>query len=421
MNNIHSVLSIIDMSFSAVIQILSSLTNNIVDTLKYWVEKKRINPNLSTIDGHKHQFVLIASLILISMITVIGGAKQAIGATIPVVTTPVKWHPGHYYAIMDHGKNSPAYLSQVYSELQQTPALRGIQIRYSWRELEGEEGEYDFSSIAKRLSELSAMNKRLVIVIETKSSLGNFSKDGERTVPIYLGTTKSEGGEFACGGPDHLGWNIKLWNPFVRDRMIALVRALGQRFNSNPYFEGIGLSETAINDPIQPLTAIQKNNYYANLLSVQKQMRNSFPNTLTFQFISYPRSIMESFTKSLNEMGAGLGGPDVHPENFIPFLPIYPPDVPSYFRKYSEIMPIVLSVRQSNYENNRADYTGYEPSVYELLSHARDYLKANYIFWTRHPDYYRNVLEMMNMNAQKSKPTGGLNPICPSVYSSCVN
>lgn len=418
---IHKVLLTNNMSVSAGTQVLQIIKNNIVDSVMCWIEKNRIIPNLPIKKGHKYQFVLIASLTLMGIITVLGGTKQAVGATTPVVTNGVKWHPGHYYAIMNHGKDSSAYLSKVYKELQETPALRGIQISYSWPELEGAEGEYNFSSIAKRLSELSAINKRLVIVIDIKSSLGNLVKDGERTVPDYLRTAMSEGGEFACGGPDHLGWNIKLWNPFVHERIIALVRALGQHFNSNPHFEGIGLSETAITDPILPLTAIQKNNYYANLLSVQKQMRNYFPNTLTFQFISYPRSILESFTQNLNEIGSGLGGTNVYPEYLISLYPIYPPNVSSYFQKYSGIMPIIQLVRQSNYENTRADRTGYEPTVYELLSYARNSLKANYIFWTRHPDYYRNVLEMLNMKAQKSTPSGGLNPNCPSVYSSCVN
>ena len=70
---------------------------------------------------------------------------------------------------MSSGKNKPDYLQQVYSELKSTPALRGMQVRYSWAELEKSFGVYDFTSIEKRLAELTARNKRLIILLELKS------------------------------------------------------------------------------------------------------------------------------------------------------------------------------------------------------------------------------------------------------------
>ena len=375
-------------------------------------------PKLSTITKHNHYVMLIALLFLMSMILIPWGAKHAVAAT-PVVTTPVKWHPGHYYTIMSYGKNTSWYLSQVYKELKATPALRGMQVRYRWSELESAEGEYNFSAIAKRLSELSAINKRLVIVIETKAF-----ELSEEIIPDYVKTSMYEGGEFIFDNShtDNLqGKNMKLWNPLVRDRLSALMRALGQRFNSNPYFEGVGLSETSMGKSVTPLTSVQTDNYYANLLSVQQQMRKYFPNTVTFQFTNYPRPILESFINSLNEMGAGLGGPDVFLEDPALLYTKIPQGVYNYYPKYSGILPLTPSVMHANYQNTRPDKTGYEPTVSELLSFARDTLKANYIFWTRDPDYYRDVLQMLNLNAQKNTLSGGLDPTCPSVYSSCVD
>lgn len=182
------------------------------------------------------------------------------------VATPVKWHPGHYYTVMDHGKDENWYMSMVYREIKSTPALRGIQIRYTWAELESSPGSYNFYSIAKRLSELSAIGKRLVLVLETRTF-----GETEKLVPNYLLTDMYEGGLFAyqSNNKDHQGLNIKLWNPLVYDRLAALIKALGNRFNSNAYFEGIGLTETAIGQPVIPLTSIQINDYYKNLLNVQ--------------------------------------------------------------------------------------------------------------------------------------------------------
>ncbi len=363
--------------------------------------------------------ILMILTCLISITSVFWGSKYAVGATTPVVTTPIKWHPGHYYTIMDYGKNASWYLSQVYSEIKATPALRGIQIRYSWAELETSEGVYNFSSIAKRLNELSSINKRLVIVVETKTF-----DPTEVLIPNYLKTGIYEGGQYLFSTPNKAGvqgYNLKLWNPQVRDRLKALVRALGKRFNSEPYFEGIGLTETALGQPDVPLTSQQIDDYFANLLNIQQQMRTAFPNTMTFQFTNYPRPILESFISSLRNMGAGLGGPDVFIEDPGLNYPLIPKGVYNYYPENSGIMPLTPSVMHGNYKSTKADGTGYEPTIMELLSFARDTLKANYIFWHRDPDYYLKVLETLNQANQKVNPAGGLDFTCPGIYTTCTN
>jgi hypothetical protein len=363
-----------------------------------------------------HQAILIAFMCFISMIFIVGGTAHA-DTTTPPATTPVKWHPGHYYSIMN--KNSSWYLSQVYKELKATPALRGIHVRFSWAELEKTQGVYNFSLIDKLLSQLSAMDKRLIILFELRSF-------GPPTnlVPDYIRTNTYDGGIFyydSYNRPGEGGGNIKLWNPQVHKRLVALMRALGKRFNSNAHFEGIGLAETALG--MVSLSSTQMDGYYANMLSLQQQMRNYFPNTMTYQFTNYPRPILESFIGKLSTMGTALGGPDVFLEE--PGLlfanPKKPKGVYHHYAPLSGVVPLTPAVMSKNYINTRADGTGYEPTVSELLAYARDTLKANYIFWTRHPDYYRRVLELLNMKNQKTTLSGGLDATCPSAYSSCTN
>ncbi|SEQ20723.1 hypothetical protein [Nitrosomonas ureae] len=416
MITIYKILLTTNVLITVVTQALKIVKNNIFQRINSLIGKIFIFRNSPILAEHSHKFVLF-TFIIIGMTPLIGGTKHAVASSTPVAPNSVKWHPGHYYAILNYGKNSSRYLSQVYKELQETPALRGIQIRYRWAELEQTEDEYNFSSITKRLSELSSMNKRLVIVIDTKASFDS----GVEIIPEYLKANKYEGGEFIIGYPYRNGRNIKLWNQAIHDRLTALIRALGQQFNSHPHFEGIGISDSSFGKVVVPLTLLQKEDYYANLLSVQRQMRNYFPNTLTFQFTSHPRSMLKTFIGSLGEMGAGLGGPRVSPEMPSLFAPTYPSDVYGYFPQYSGIMPLVLSVKHANYENTKSDLTGHEPTVLELLSVARDALHANYIFWTRHPKYYSELLEVLKFKAQNANPSGGLNSLCPSVYSSCVN
>ena len=364
--------------------------------------------------------ILVAILFIISMIWISFGTAHAV-----VVGTPgsVKWHPGHYYAIMSSGKNKPDYLQQVYSEMKATPALRGMQVRYNWAELEKSFGVYDFTSIEKRLAELTAQNKRLIILLELKS----WGIDTD-LVPNYVTSNPIyEQGIFAFSrdGSDTItGSNIKLWNPMVRDRLAALISALGKRFNSHEYFEGIGLTETSLGYPIIPLTSTQKADYYDNLLVINKKMRASFPNTMTFQFTNHPRTLLTTLVDDLKGMGSALGCPDVFIEDpglNYPGSQYSPPGLYKYYPKNSGLMPLIVKVEPANYRDTRWDNKGHQPTVSELLNFARDNLKVNYIFWVRDLDYYEKVLEMLRLRQQNSNLSGGLNSTCPANYTTCID
>ncbi|MDR4517214.1 MAG: beta-galactosidase [Nitrosomonas sp.] len=359
--------------------------------------------------------ILITSLFFTCMVLVPAGTAHATG-------NAVKWHPGHYYAIMEWGKNDPAHLAQVYSEILTTPALRGIQIRYTWAELEPNWGVYDFTSIDQRLAELAALGKRLIILLDTKT----YNTD-TFPVPDYVRKERFEWGSFAFSGHNKTvakGYSTKLWNPHVHDRLVELISKLGEHYNAHPYFEGIGLSETSMGHPINALSNIKVDDYYNNLLSLNQHMRRHFPNTMTYQNTNHPRWILEKFASELKNMGTALGGPDTYIED--PSLnlkdqPYTPDGVYSYYAKLSGIVPLTPSVMHKNYTNTRHDDRGYNPTVPELLSFARNTLKANYIFWTRAPKHYEEVLQVLNWRAQTKDPAGGLDSACPAAYSSCVD
>ena len=382
---------------------------------------KLINSTNLSIAVRPMHSILVAILFIISMILIPFGTAHAVVKAPP---GSVKWHPGHYYTLVGSGKDNPEYLKQVYSELNATPALRGIQVRYSWVELEKSFGVYDFSSIEKKLSELSAKNKRLMILLELKS----WGADTDLVPNYVINNPIYEKGIFAYSNDGSsttiTGHNIKLWNPMVRDRMAALISALGKRFNSHEHFEGIGLTETSIGTPIKPLTSTKIHDYYSNLLVLNKKMRASFPNTMTFQFANHSRSLLTTLVGELKGMGSALGCPDVFIDdaglNF-PGNQWTPQGIYPYYPENSGLMPLVIQVEGSNYENTRWDNTGYQPTVSELLNFARYQLKVNYIFWVRDLDHYPKVLEVLSWSKQNSTPSGGLRSACPENYTTCID
>lgn len=339
----------------------------------------------------------------------------------PVITTPVKWHPGHYYMLVGSNPTTPYYLDQVYSELEKTPALRGAVIRYEWRELEPTQGKYAFGELRQRMTELAAINKRLIILIETKT----FDATSRR-VPDYLYTSAYDGGVFAYGASGGSGkvkgHNLKLWNPKVRERFSALMRALGAEFNGYANFEGIGLQETAIAAPIPAVTKAQADGFYEGYLVVQKAMRDSFPNTMTFQYLNYPRNKLDTLIDGLTSMAGGVGCPDIFIEDEGLNLPATKYTASGLYPRYPKLLgqvPLVVQVEHGNYLNTKFDNSGRKPSVAELLNFGRDSLKVNYLFWTRTPEYAPAVLKLLNQDKQKANESGGLQTDCPSVFASC--
>jgi len=362
--------------------------------------------------------------ILATFLFTIGVGILSIQQATAQVTGPgVKWHPGHYYELVGQGsKGDAGYLNNVYKELQQTQALNGVVIRYRWGELEtSTPNTYDFSAIANRLAELSSIKKRLIVLIETKSN----TPDVENTlVPSYAKTALYEGAIYPYdASASNSGYGTKLWNANVRWRLTRLVRELGKRFNSDPYFEGIGFSESATGKPATPLTSTQVDGFYTNLQTLNKELKTSFPNTLTFQYLNYPRNILASFIDIFKQKGIALGNPDVFlddPGLSFPGTKYSPPGVYIHYPKLAGTIPLVVQVEHANYLNTRHDNTGHVPTAGELLTFARDTLDVNYLFWTRTPGFYPNVLELLNFSAQKNGVAGGLKSACPTTYSSCI-
>ncbi|WP_293009018.1 glycoside hydrolase [Nitrosomonas sp.] len=358
---------------------------------------------------------IVALFVLCIMHTSFGTVQAA---PLPPGTTGVKWNPGHYYTIQNWANDDPIYMAQVYKELKATPALRGMQMRFLWGWLEKSPGVYDFSIIDKHLSKLTAMNKRLVIQVQTKS----FEADW-KLIPDYLKAAKYEGGAFPFrdwGSKTIDGYNIKLWNANVRDRLIALHKALGKRYNSHPNVEGIGMIETAMGQAVKPLTTAQTDKWFDNLIIVHQKMRTFFPNTMTIQEINYPRDYLKQITTAMVKMGGALGCPDVYPDEPGLHFSGNPKGAYHHFSALSGVIPIAPTVEKVNYINTRGDKKGHVPTIQELLVFARDDLKANYIFWQRIPKYVNQVLEVMSFKTQRTTPSGGLKAACPSAYASCI-
>ena len=338
-----------------------------------------------------------------------------------IIGTGTKWHPGHFYAILEWMKNDISGLNTLYSELEATPAFRGVVIRFSWNELETSKGSYNFNIIDRRLEELSMMGRRLIIIIELKE----YAVDD---YPMYPGAVSNWNSKTsfpfgAFGSQVQLGNALKLQNPRVRDRLIDFVRKLGNRYNTNEYFEAIGFTETSFSAIPSIEGTQEETDYYNNLLLVNTGIKTAFPNTVRFQLTNYPRPLLETFIPALTADGVAVAVPDVFPEEngLTDLFPGGSDGVYTYLTAgLAAQVPIMSIVAPKNYINMRLDGSGTVPTVQQLLDYAKTNLNSHYIMWTRDPAYFASVLTLMGEAGQTADASGGLLSTLPSAYTSAI-
>lgn len=359
--------------------------------------------------------------------------STALQADVSEPNVGVKWHPGHYYQPMSADLSADSYVMRdAYDEMYATPAIRGIQLRLEWADLEVEKDKYDFSIIDGHLEKLVTTgdkSRRLFVLIHTKTfdTTTKLVPDyiTNPTDPSYEGGTYPFGNEINGSDPTkQKGSGIRLWNANVRDRMGKLMTALGNRYNSHSHFEGLILGETAMGQPLKPITPAMEVAYYDAHLYLHTRLRAAFPNTITIQFTNFPRNILNSFVAKMEETGMSLGGPDILLDD--PGLNAigtkYTTDgIYRFYPKLSGEIALAPSIMSSNYIRTTATGSppSRKPSIRELLDFGRNNLKANYLFWTRDPAFYREVLTTLNTLSNDHDSAVELNNACPGKFALC--
>ncbi|WP_156901894.1 hypothetical protein [Azohydromonas australica] len=337
-----------------------------------------------------------------------GGSLQSSALMAGSVT---KWNPGHY---IQFGSSANDFvIDAALNETAGMPFVKGIMIRASWWQLEKGKGQYDFSRIDRYLNKAKAKNKRLFLMVGTKTF------DGDKAIPDYLRTSQYSGGAFRIGTiKGTYGENMALYDDDVRDRLIALMQALANRYNKDNNFEGVAFNETAWGKMVKPLSDSQKNQFFSNLAKVDTATRSAFSNSVVIQFMNYPSNLVPALFENMKDKGVGMGGPDVF---------INDPDLERsayvFNPKARGVVPIGMKVESDCYNavKHGGPYT--KVDVRKIYSFARDRLYSNYIFWNRYTDKHNpwaDVLKMFKGEAFPTGSAGGLNAACPSKFASCA-
>jgi hypothetical protein len=254
----------------------------------------------------------------------------------------------------------------------------GAKILYLWRDLETAPGTYDFSSIEEDLAKLRNSGKRLWIQIEYTQWNGS----SEPHTPKFMWSDASYGGDsryygnYRRGVQDG-GWYPMFWNSKVRDRLVALVTALGARFNDESHIEGIVIGETSAEVP----SGYNCSDYLRVFENVAQTAKTAFPSKSVIQMANFACFDVLAFMRWLVERGIGLGTPDTF--NFKTDLTggVYP-----LMYESRTAVPTGPDVQWDNYERNNM-------SVREIRDFAIAEMDPWYLFWQiREPYFTRDVL-----------------------------
>jgi hypothetical protein len=280
--------------------------------------------------------------------------------------------------------------------------LAGAQIMYSWRQLEPERGEYDFSIIHEDYNYLSSNGKKLFIQFQDVSFDIKY-----KAIPDYLMSDEFDGGCTKSYNDSGVadGWVAKRWNPQVQYRFSLLMNALGKEFDGK--IEGINLQESAVEISTDRDTSFTPKRYSQCIKENMLALKIAFPNSTTMQYANFmpgewlPRTdkgYLRSIYQYGEEIGVGLGGPDLMVQRIGQLNHII-----TMMHENVYTVPLGIAVQDGNYIGTTgADYDYNELIDSEnhkrnnlvpmLHAFAKDFLKVRYMFWSCQEPYFSEDL-----------------------------
>ena len=270
----------------------------------------------------------------------------------------VKWYPGHYVTLASKQPRAD------WQSIAGKSRFAGGQRIYTWRQLEPEDGKYDFSAVEDDLAMLRGQKQRLFLEIWDNQFLG----EPTPPVPDYLLGPAYQGG-IAHPAHHEKVTRTKRWIPAVMDRYLALVSALGRRFDRDPDFAGLIHTETAMETEGPGFEDFSCAAFHQQMLRLVGASRKAFPHTPVLVFGNwYPcrgRDTLPELANAALQQGVGWGGPDLTPGARIPGYGI--------IRANAGRMPVGLSAQWDTYKGAW--------TMQQLLECATEDMKLNFVFW----------------------------------------
>ena len=280
-----------------------------------------------------------------------------------------------------------------------TPAAEGAQITYTWRQLEPQKDNYDFSLIREDLALLAPRGKKLWIQIQ------DVTFDSARiNIPRYLLNDPAYNGGAAPTINDRVdeaiagrsGWVARRWDPAVQERFHKLFNALGRDFDG--VIAGVNLDETSTGFGSSGKhwpPGFSPTIYRDAVITNMKALKSAFPKAVAMQYGNFmpgewrpteDKGYLRSVYSAAKNLKVGMGGPDL-----LPFRPGQLGSSYPLLREVAGFVPTGIAVQDGNFAELNPK-TKQRVTIEELMEFAADYLKVDYVFWGTEEPHYSAVV-----------------------------
>jgi hypothetical protein len=223
--------------------------------------------------------------------------------------------------------------------------------------------------------------------------LDRFFQPTARYLPGYLLEEPQYGGGLARQvqtEPAMSGWVARQWDPRVRARFQALLKALARRFDGR--IRGIILTETAVSFDHDRPVDFDCDRYFAaeeeNALAARRAFRRSY----VVQYVNFwpcesgsSRRYMSRFFDFAAANRIGVGGPDV-----VPWRPGQMLNSYAYIRVYQDKVPVVAMAVQEPTLEYLKPATAKPFTRQEFERFAITYLGVDDLFWSKDSPWLRD-------------------------------
>ena len=279
----------------------------------------------------------------------------------------------------------------------------GVQIAYSWRQLEHEKDEYDFSLIREDLELLQKYNKKLFIQIQDVSfqMKWNFAPSYLLDDTIYHGGANKQYRfeTYEEKKYSDLGWVVRRWDKTVQKRLHKLYAALGKAFDG--IAEGVNTEETAVTfgkgilHPPGFSFARYKDAFIENIIA----LKASFPKSTVMVYANFmpggylpfeDSSLLKAMYEAAWKNNIAVGGPDLFPYKKEQMQNSY-----QYIQQSYNKVPAALAVQDGNYDYINPT-TNKPVKAFDIYDFAQNYLQLTYVFWgTEEPYFSRETVPFL--------------------------
>ena len=162
---------------------------------------------------------------------------------------------GHYLVFDDESKMDIHGDKKIVDIIKKgaNPNIIGLKMKYLWKNLEPQEGVYDFSTIEKDLNYCKSLGRKMIVLLMDKT----FNNVNLRYLPSYL--DNDDTCLYIQGTTG--GWTPVRWSPLYIERLDLLMKAMAQKFDLDPYFAGVSYQETALSVPQATLTSLTASDF----------------------------------------------------------------------------------------------------------------------------------------------------------------